>query len=238
MISLRVRSAEPELMDDLNCEGEVVDQTLRELDFINRWLGGNEVTIDGVGRLLAGRDKSVSVTIADIGCGGGDMIHRLAAWSQRNGRSFNLTGIDANPGIVRFAEATSPSRENILFKVMNVMDPSFEQQRFDIVVATLFTHHFTRDQLIRLFKSLSRQTSIGFVINDIHRHALAYYSIRILTLLFSRSPMVKYDAPLSVRRAFTRHELEDILRNAGIYRYTLSWKWAFRWQLIVNTSTT
>jgi 2-polyprenyl-3-methyl-5-hydroxy-6-metoxy-1,4-benzoquinol methylase len=238
MMSLTVRSEEPELMDDLNCEGEIVDQTLRELDVINRWLGGNYVTIDGVARLLAQVDKGTPVSVADIGCGGGDMVHRLASWLRRQGRSFTVTGIDANPGIVRFAEANSPSGDNILFKVMNVMDPSFEKQRFDIIVATLFTHHFTRDQLIRLFKLLSRQTSIGFVINDIHRHALAYHSIRILTLLFSRSPMVKYDAPLSVRRAFTRHELEDILRNAGIYRYTLSWKWAFRWQLIVNTSTT
>jgi hypothetical protein len=45
--------------------------------------------------------------------------------------------------------------------------------------------------------------------------------------------MVKYDAPLSVQRAFKRNELELILEKAGIMNYKLRWKWAFRWQLII-----
>ena len=40
-------------MDDLNCSGKVVDRTLRELDFINKWLGGDQVTLDAVDKLLA-----------------------------------------------------------------------------------------------------------------------------------------------------------------------------------------
>ena len=39
-------------MDDLTCSGEVVEQTLRELDFINKWLGGDQVTLDAVNRLI------------------------------------------------------------------------------------------------------------------------------------------------------------------------------------------
>jgi hypothetical protein len=45
--------------------------------------------------------------------------------------------------------------------------------------------------------------------------------------------MVKYDAPLSVLRAFSREELSNILRSAGIENFTIKWKWAFRWQVIV-----
>jgi hypothetical protein len=47
--------------------------------------------------------------------------------------------------------------------------------------------------------------------------------------------MVKYDAPLSVLRAFRKKELIGILQAAGITRYTLRWMWAFRWQIIVQT---
>ncbi|MBA4057205.1 MAG: SAM-dependent methyltransferase, partial [Marivirga sp.] len=72
-----------------------------------------------------------------------------------------------------------------------------------------------------------------FIINDIHRHSLAYYSIRLLTKVFSKSSMVKFDAPLSVRRAFTKKELLEILNEAGIKKYTIQWKWAFRWQVLV-----
>jgi len=96
-------------------------------------------------------------------------------------------------------------------------------------------HHFSQQQLVGLVRTMKQQSRIGFVINDIHRHILAYHAIRILTMLFSRSPMVKFDAPLSVRRAFKRKELELILETAGIGNYTIKWKWAFRWQVIVES---
>ena len=32
------RSDEVEVMDDLECSGDVLEQTLRELEFINKWL--------------------------------------------------------------------------------------------------------------------------------------------------------------------------------------------------------
>jgi hypothetical protein len=76
---------------------------------------------------------------------------------------------------------------------------------------------------------------VGIVVNDLHRHWLAYHAIKILTRLFSKSAMVKYDAPLSVLRGFTRGELADILKKAGIVQYTLKWKWAFRWQIIIRS---
>ena len=38
-------------MDDLDCEGEVLEQTLKELKTINRWLGGNHVTTDGIQKI-------------------------------------------------------------------------------------------------------------------------------------------------------------------------------------------
>jgi 2-polyprenyl-3-methyl-5-hydroxy-6-metoxy-1,4-benzoquinol methylase len=235
---LRARSEAPELMDDLGCQGEVVNQTLRELEIINRWLGGNAVTIEGIALLSQLRDPNECTTVADIGCGGGDMAFRIATWARRTNRNVEVIGIDANPSIVRYAQGQGTSLPEVSFKVLNVLEREYAQMNFDIVVATLFTHHFSREQLIDLFRTLKRQTTTGFVVNDIHRHFLAYHSIRLLTKLFSRSAMVRYDAPLSVRRAFRRAELEDILSAAGINRYTLRWKWAFRWQLIVTTITT
>jgi SAM-dependent methyltransferase len=89
------RSAEIEIMDDLDCQGPVVDQTLRELEFINRWLGGNAVTLQGVQQLI--HDHSGKISIADLGCGGGDMLKLIAEFGRRKGIPMQLTGIDANP---------------------------------------------------------------------------------------------------------------------------------------------
>lgn len=103
------------------------------------------------------------------------------------------------------------------------------------MLATLFFHHFTTEQLVQLLRQLVQQARIALIVNDLHRHPLAYYSIRLLTQLFSKSAMVKYDAPLSVLRGFTRSELLEILHAAGIKGYELRWKWAFRWQLVIKT---
>jgi hypothetical protein len=122
---------------------------------------------------------------------------------------------------------------HIQLQTVNILSPDFQNRKFDIVIGTLFYHHFTDEQLIAFFSHLKKQAGIGFLINDIHRHSLAYYSIKLLTTIFSRSSMVKYDAPLSVLRAFSRKELSNILRSAGIESFTIKWKWAFRWQVIV-----
>lgn len=226
------RSQQIEIMDDLTIQGQVIDFTLRELEVINRLLGGNRVTLNGVSRLLKGKIKS-KVTIVDLGCGGGDILKLVAQWGRKNNQPMKLIGIDANPNIVAYAQSNSLTYPEISYEAINIFSKAFRQQQFDIVLATLFTHHFTDDELADLFQSLKKQSAIGIVINDLHRHWFAFHSIAVLTRFFSKSYMVKADAPLSVLRAFRKHELENILDKAGIHAYSLRWRWAFRWQLII-----
>ncbi len=229
------RSSASEIMDDLHCAGEVVNQTLRELEMINRWLGGNAATFDGVSKLIKLKPKK-NLAIADIGCGGGDILEGLARIARRKNMSIRFFGIDANPHIIDFAKKNTEQYPEISYRVQNIFSEEFRNSKFDIVVATLFTHHLGDRQLIDLIKQLQKQVSLGIVINDIHRHWIAYHSIRLLTKWLSKSSMVKYDAPVSVLRSFNKAELESILTQAGIINYSLKWKWAFRWQLIIPSS--
>ena len=229
------RSGEIEIMDDLNCNGEVVDQTLRELEFINRTLGGNQITVSGIRSLIKGNTTSV-LEIVDLGCGGGDMLALLAKEFSKKNIQPNFLGIDANPSIIDYARRNNQGFHNIKFETVNIFSQEFQSKKIDIAIATLFFHHFTSDQLINFFKELYSQVKIGIVINDLHRHPLAFYSIKLLTKLFSKSAMVKFDAPLSVLRGFSRKEMEDILDQVGIKNYSLRWRWAFRWQVIIRKS--
>ena len=230
------RSSTPEIMDDLQCAGEVVNQTLVELEIINRWLGGNAVTVNGVSKLVRASHGKKNLSIADVGCGGGDVLKEIAEWGQQKELTLHLTGIDANPNIIEFAKANTRSYPEIDYIVKNIFSVEFSKNRYDIIVATLFTHHFSNSELSDLLNSLTKQSNIGVVINDLHRHWFAYHSIRWLTRLFSKSSMVKYDAPLSVLRAFKRKDLLNILQQAGISEFSLKWKWAFRWQLVIPSS--
>jgi 2-polyprenyl-3-methyl-5-hydroxy-6-metoxy-1,4-benzoquinol methylase len=227
------RSMGTEIMDDLDCHGEVVDQTLRELDFINQWLGGNVITIQAVKSIWKTISKQQPLRIADLGCGSGEMLRILSSQAEKENRKVVLTGFDANPHIVDYARNQSTKYLNISFESVNVFTQQFQEQKFDLVLATLFMHHFTNTELISLFTSLRKQSK-SIVINDIHRHWLAYHAIKLLTRFFSKSAMVKFDAPLSVMRSFSKNELKDILCSAGITNFSLKWKWAFRWQLIIH----
>jgi 2-polyprenyl-3-methyl-5-hydroxy-6-metoxy-1,4-benzoquinol methylase len=233
MIDLSERSTQEEVMDDLDSSGSIIDQTLKELETINTLLGGNYVTLNGLDLLLNTSNKKESITIVDLGCGGGDILRLIAKWGEQKNISLQLTGIDANPNIVDFAFAHT-SEKDIQYKALNIFSEEFKQQRFDVVVSTLFFHHFTSDQLADFFKQLKTQVRIGIVINDLHRHWFAYYSIKWLTQLFSKSPMVVNDAPLSVARAFRKKDWIEIFEKAGITNYKLRWMWAFRWQIIMR----
>ncbi|MEK6782810.1 MAG: methyltransferase domain-containing protein [Bacteroidota bacterium] len=231
------RSGVLEIMDDLDCKGEVVDQTLRELDIINHWLGGNVVTRGGLNSLLQHVTIKKTISIVDLGCGSGEMLRLISKAANRDGRKVELFGIDANPNITSFAQKHSAAYDHISFEAQDIFSKEFQGRKFDVALATLFFHHFDDEQLIAFFKLLKGQVNIGIVINDIHRHFLPYYSIKLLTRFFSRSSMVKFDAPLSVLRAFKKKELINILSKAGIENYSLKWKWAFRWQVIISLPT-
>jgi SAM-dependent methyltransferase len=229
------RSGEQEWMDDLNSSGEVIVQTLKELDTINRLLGGNHISLDGLQKLLAKHPekRNEKIVIADIGCGGGDIMKLLARWGRKNNLQLELIGIDANPHVLEYARENTRGFPEITFLETDIRSDSFSRQTFDIIHTSLFTHHFSSEELIAFYSQWKAQVRMGIINNDLHRHWFAYHSIDWLTRLFSRSPMVKYDARLSVLRSFLRSELQEILHAAEISTFNIQWKWAFRWELVI-----
>ncbi len=174
MPDFRYRSKQSEIMDNLNCAGEVVNQTLRELDFINHWLGGNDVTLKGIDHLLkVGSPVNSSLHVVDMGCGSGDMLRLIHDQLSKTFPDLILTGIDANPNIIAFAQSQLKANTNLKFRSVNVFDASFQQEQFDIITATLFLHHFKEEELIHLLQTWKHQARLGIVINDLHRHGWA-----------------------------------------------------------------
>lgn len=230
MRDLKKRSDEEELMDNLLCDGPVVSQTLAELDVINRLLGGNQISLQAFKGLI--KDRTEPIHLVDLGCGSGDLIKIMADLCRKKGIPATFTGIDANPNIIAYAENHTRNYPEISYRCINVLSEEFQTLECDVMHACLFCHHFNQEQLTRLFASMKHLAREKVIINDLHRHFLAYYSIKWLTTWFSKSDMVKNDAATSVARGFKKKELLDILTNARIQYPKLSWAWAFRWKLI------
>ncbi len=230
------RSEEKEFLDDFQCEGEDLKQNLRELKFINKWLGGNEVTFSGLEQALKNKALNNTLTIADLGCGGGDILELIAKWGRRKKIKLSLTGIDANEFIINYAKENTASYPEISYAKYNVFSEEFSEMKFDLVNCTLFCHHLDDDSLVKLFSQLKNQITIAIVINDLHRNWFAYHSIKWLTTFFSKSFMVKNDAKLSVLRGFSKSELETIIKKSGFINYSIRWRWAFRWEVALFSS--
>ncbi|UOQ53648.1 methyltransferase domain-containing protein [Hymenobacter cellulosivorans] len=232
MPDLSTRATEEELMDDLTLASDALRQNLDELETINTWLGGYRVVLDGLQRLRSRFPKSRALRLADLGSGGGDTLRHIAGWARRQRVPVELVGIDANAFMIDYAAAKAAGFPEISFQQQDIFGAEFQEQQFDIITCSLFCHHFSSEALAQLLRQLNTQARVGVLINDLHRQPVAYYSIKWLTRLFRGSYLVQNDAPLSVARAFTRREWQQILAAAGIERYSLRWCWAFRWQVI------
>jgi 2-polyprenyl-3-methyl-5-hydroxy-6-metoxy-1,4-benzoquinol methylase len=233
MPDLSLRSYLPEIMDQPEVSVTETHRALGEIDFINQWLGGYHVLISALARLQWPRRP---VTIIDVGSGGGGTLRMLATWARRQNKAVKLIGIDYNPIMTVYATEHSKAYANIRFKTIDVFDPRLMDEQADITTNCLFCHHFDEEQLARMLRSMYHMSSQAVIINDLDRHWFAYYAIKILTQLFSRTGMVKYDAPLSVARALTRSEWQAVLARAGMRQYSLRWMWAWRWQIIIERS--
>jgi SAM-dependent methyltransferase len=233
LVNTKYRSTEEELMDDLSMEGEMLRKTLDKLAQINQRLGGNQATISGLHTLLKARSINAVITIVDLGCGSGDMLRAVADYGRKNNLNFKLTGIDANEYTVNYARELSADYPEISFIKMDVLADEFLDMKFDIAITTLFLHHFTEQQIEKLLLPVVNKSTIGVVVNDLHRSRAAYYLFKALSL-FLTNPMVKKDGAVSVLRGFKKKELISISKKLKDSVSTIQWKWAFRYQWIIE----
>ena len=231
MIDYKKRSLQKEILDQENISFEDIALNMQELDWINSNLGGHSITIEGFKELA--KDKK-SISVCEIGCGGGDNLNVLYHYCNKSNIDATFTGIDINKECIAFAKEKSDIK-NPEFIIDDYKNVSFKNKP-DIIFSSLFCHHFTEKELVKMMKWMKENSTIGFFINDLHRHPIAYHFIKTTTVLFSKSYLVKNDAPLSVLRGFRKEEWQTILNKAAIKKFSIKWKWAFRYLITVFNS--
>jgi 2-polyprenyl-3-methyl-5-hydroxy-6-metoxy-1,4-benzoquinol methylase len=226
---MKSRKLLPEIMDTPGLNPLDLSHALDELETINRWLGGYRTTRKGVEELSRHINVQRTISILDIAAGGSDLetvLHPL-------GRPYEVTALDIND---RLHEYRGRNGHGARFVLGSAHDLPFADRSFDVVHVSLFLHHCTDEQARVLLAGAIRIARYGIVVNDLHRHPLAYAGIAILTRLFSSSAVVRHDALISVGRAFTRSELLGLLPRSDGRGVSVSWCWAFRWCLCISTS--
>jgi 2-polyprenyl-3-methyl-5-hydroxy-6-metoxy-1,4-benzoquinol methylase len=102
-----------------------------------------------------------------------------------------------------------------------------EDQSFDIVTSTLVCHHLTDEELTLFIQKGKKVAKRMLLCNDLHRHPLAYGLFALVAPLLFPNRLIFHDGLLSIRRAFTRKDLEKLTEE--LPKAKISWHWPFRW---------
>lgn len=201
---------------------------LRDIESVNRLLGGRRAILAALGPFLRETNHGERLSILDVGTGGGDLAAAMALHARREGRRLDIVAMDIDPvtaGVA--AETCAPYREVRVIRGDAFRLP-FHERSFDLVTASLFLHHFGHDEAATLLAAFLRVARRAVLVNDLRRHVVPWAFIALAARAASRHPMFVHDAPLSVLRGFTEEELLAAGHRAGARGATLRRRWPFR----------
>ncbi len=212
----------PELMDDFTIQDERIDLALKELRFINYFLGGNSASKHGISNTITDLGNN-RILLLDVGAGSSEILDDF----KKTNKAVRVISLDKSKRVCNFIKKKSNFKPIVV--CADALKLPFKPKSVDVVHASLFLHHFDDDGIKNILKNISDIAKHGIVINDLRRSLAAFLGIKILTLLFSQSELVKNDAPISVRKGFLKKEIIRLLNEIQFKSYEIKRKWAFRW---------
>jgi SAM-dependent methyltransferase len=173
-----------------------------------------------------------TLTVVNLGCGSGDGLRTLAGFSATHGIDLKLFGLDANPHVIDIARRESSAFSGIKFVVGDAFGAELEALQPDIVIANQFFHHIPSAAIEAHLPKLLQKTH-AIVITDLHRHVVAHTGFGLLARLLGASPLALHDGQVSIRRGFTRAELERLTERLGLAHRSIVWAFPFRFEVVL-----
>lgn len=211
MSGLTQRSLAEEQMDAADLPEDTYAAVLADLAQVNALTMAARPTLAFLERIAAlGR----SLKVLDVGFGHGDMLRRIARWGAKRGVICELVGIDLNPRSEEVARAATPADLPITYRTGDYA--MLAGEGWDAVVSSLVAHHMSHEQLLAFLGFMERESARGWLVNDLHRHALAHFGYPLLARVMGWHRIVREDGTLSIARSYRPEEWPDILENAAI----------------------
>jgi 2-polyprenyl-3-methyl-5-hydroxy-6-metoxy-1,4-benzoquinol methylase len=211
-----------EWMDREDCDPERLRNTYRAFPWINRWVARWPAlyrrrirpvlrAVAGEERGLEGCERGRPIRLLDVGSGGGDLARDLQRWGRRDGFRLEVTGIDPDPRALAYARAAIDAEPGpvVTFRQRRASDLVAAGEKFHVVVSNHVLHHLPSEAVHGFLAELEALATHRVVVSDIERSALGYALFSGLARLPSfRNSYIRADGLLSIRRSFTRRELE------------------------------
>jgi ubiquinone/menaquinone biosynthesis C-methylase UbiE len=203
-----------EILDGALDDRAALEENLRDLGFINRMTGGAALSVRAVRLLLPDGG-----TVVDVGAGAADIPVRLLADARRRGVPLEVAATDSRQEVLDAALAIRPALGRVTGLTLGLADGRrlpWPDRTFDVGHTSMVIHHLEPDDAVVFLAELRRVSRRGIVVNDLARGRLAWIGAWIVAHTLAASRYTRHDGPLSVRRAYTREEMEGLIRRAGL----------------------
>ncbi len=211
MPDLSISPIGTELLDDPGADPAVVTESLRNIARANRWFGGAAAVRFGLTCALRDMAPGRTLTLLDVGTGSGDLSQVAVRWGARRGIAIVPFGLELN----RAAAAVS-SQSGLITFVACAGTPPIGDKSVDVVLVSQVAHHLSPASVVHLLRTCDRLARRAVIVSDLRRHALAAPSFWCGARLLGFDAVTLTDGVTSIRRGFSRRELLDFLRRAGV----------------------
>ena len=200
-------------MDEPGADPSLLASSLRFIKRVNSLFGYTRATIGHLERFSAGWKRGETIQLLDLATGSADVPRAILRWADRRGWDVRIVGVDRHAVTAR-AAGEGPRDPRLSILQADVFELPFEAGRFDYVLTSMFLHHLSEDEVVRVMEVMDRLSRRGVIVADLLRHRRAYAWITVLTM-FS-NPMVRHDARVSVKQAFTKGEICGLRDRAEV----------------------
>ncbi|MGH9441452.1 MAG: methyltransferase domain-containing protein [Thermoanaerobaculia bacterium] len=234
-MSLLVPARRPqvELLDRGGLPPEEVEKSLADIRFVNRRWGGLRAAEGAAHRLLAPEGPGRGILL-DLGSGTADVALAVARRARRRGILVRVVALDLQ--IAHLCAARRISGDGVPGLVAaDALALPMADRSCDWVFSSLFLHHLSPDENVRVLREMARVARRGLFVIDLRRHRIARWIVGALGPVFFRSPVSVADGCASVEQAYTLEEVAAMARRAGLARFELRKVAPFRLELSART---
>lgn len=205
-----------ELLDSETFDDAALADNLRDIRFINAFLGWTSYTVHAVKRHVHALGLK-EFSLLDVASGSADMPLAVGRWADRAGLQAHIVASDISPQIVSVArqQIEESGISNVTIERQDALALPYAPGSFDIVLCTLALHHFEPEAAVALLRSMAYVGKQVFVFDAV-RSRLAYIGVILLTQALRMNYMTRHDAPATVRRAYSAAELREMAARAGL----------------------
>lgn len=226
------RNLRDELLDLDEAPYEEVRDSLQDVATVNRYLSGYRVLLRHVEPFLKSHKVDRPFRVLDAATGSADQPVALAKLARRLKVPIHITAIDINGKMLKLAREEIASYPEIQLVQCDILSLPFREEGFDLAVNSLSLHHFSWEKAVAILRAIYRAGRLGVVVNDLHRSRVAHAVIFLLTRIFTRNRLTRYDAPVSVMNAFTPKEFRQLAEEAGMNPFSIHRHFPYRIALV------